>query len=137
MYGGAQELATSVYDSPIAPQNPQSATSWTSSVYSPEDASAPPAAPDNAAPAPYTAYYGGEQAASAPPPIPTNQPPQEGMAPAPLQPGGPAFDARQGLPSQAPQQPQQQQQYKPYVPPGAAAEPSAPNPNDYYRSGVY
>ncbi|KAH7375310.1 class E vacuolar protein-sorting machinery protein HSE1 [Plectosphaerella cucumerina] len=34
---GAQELATSVYDSPIAPHNPNSAATYSSSVYSPDE----------------------------------------------------------------------------------------------------
>lgn len=65
-YGGApQELSTSVYDSPIAPHNPQSAggATYTSSVYSPDEmyraspaigSSAPnaPSAPGPSAPTP-------------------------------------------------------------------------------------
>lgn len=61
--------------------------------------------------------------------------------PPPLQPNGPAYDARQALPSQlvpgGPGGPsslsQQQPQYKAYVPP--ANEPSAPQ--DYYRQSAY
>ncbi|KAK7753641.1 ESCRT-0 subunit protein hse1 [Diatrype stigma] len=61
--------------------------------------------------------------------------------PPPLQPSGPAYDARQSLPSQyipgsgttsQPLQPQQPQ-YKAYVPP--TNEPSAPQ--DYYRQSAY
>ncbi|KAI8958112.1 hypothetical protein F5Y11DRAFT_337209 [Daldinia sp. FL1419] len=63
------------------------------------------------------------------PPIPQGvQPPASVISPPPLQPGGPAFDARQSLPSQAPQQPQ----YKAYVPPGN--EPSAPQ--DFYKQNA-
>ncbi|KAI1410369.1 hypothetical protein F5Y13DRAFT_167641 [Hypoxylon sp. FL1857] len=75
------------------------------------------------------------------PPIPTGVQPV--MTPPPLQPSGPAFDARQTLPSQGghghafggPQGPGQAQ-YKAYVPPGAAVgnEPSAPQ--DFYRQGA-
>lgn len=36
-YGGPQELSTSVYDSPIAPHNPHSAATYSSSVYSAGD----------------------------------------------------------------------------------------------------
>jgi hypothetical protein len=55
------------------------------------------------------------------------------MAPPPLNPGGgPAYDARHTLPSQAGAA--QQPQYKPYVPPSDIDGPSAPAPNDYYRS---
>lgn len=77
----------------------------------------------------------------APPPVPTGAaPPIPGpgrsdvLTPPPLQPGGPAYDARHGLPSQA-----TPPQYRAYVPPGAAADgPSAPPTADYYRqSGVY
>ncbi|KAI2633053.1 hypothetical protein GGS26DRAFT_555128 [Hypomontagnella submonticulosa] len=76
--------------------------------------------------------------AQAPPPQPTGsappipqgfQPPANVMTPPPLQPGGPAFDSRQSLPSQQQLPPQQHPQYKAYVPPGN--EPSAPQ--DFYR----
>ncbi|KAI1480912.1 hypothetical protein F4774DRAFT_376445 [Daldinia eschscholtzii] len=67
------------------------------------------------------------------PPIPQGaQPPPSVMTPPPLQPGGPAFDARQSLPSQVSQGPPQQPQYKAYVPPGN--EPSAPQ--DFYRQNA-
>lgn len=107
---GAQELATSVYDSPIAPHNP------------------------TAAPFGQQQYQSYNPPDQAPPPAPTGQapPPPNSMSPAPLQPGGAAYDARHGLPSQGapvdsrPPQPQ----YKPYVPPG-----DGPSPNDYYRQG--
>ncbi|KAI4860900.1 hypothetical protein F4820DRAFT_461351 [Hypoxylon rubiginosum] len=68
------------------------------------------------------------------PPIPQGaQAPPQVITPPPLHPGGPAFDARQSLPSQIPH-PQQQQppQYKAYVPPGN--EPSAPQ--DFYRQNA-
>ena len=64
MYGGTpQELSTSVYDSPIAPHNPNSAATYTSSVYSPDDpyARASPVAQQNAFVPP------SHQAPSAPP----------------------------------------------------------------------
>ncbi|CAN8098417.1 unnamed protein product [Discula destructiva] len=66
-----QELATSVYDSPIAPHHPQPAAY----SYSPDDDPSAPSAPSYA-----------------PPGVP--DPAQ------PLRPSGPAYDARQGLPSQ-------------------------------------
>ncbi|KAI5856706.1 hypothetical protein GGS23DRAFT_588796 [Durotheca rogersii] len=64
------------------------------------------------------------------PPIPQGQPPHV-MTPPPLHPGGPAYDARQSLPSQmgGHPAPQPQPQYKAYAPPGN--EPSAPQ--DFYR----
>ncbi|KAH6894321.1 hypothetical protein B0T10DRAFT_589843 [Thelonectria olida] len=131
---GAQELATSVYDSPIAPNNPHSAGTYSSSVYSPDEIAnnSSFAAQQHQPPAQYQSYN--PQA----PPAPTEQPPQppQGvMTPPPLQPGGPAYDSRHNLPSQS-QAGGGPQQYKPYVPPGDA--PSAPAANDYYRrSGVY
>jgi len=145
---GAQELATSVYDSPIAPHNPNSAATYSSSVYSPDDpyGSAPggPAAVAGAtatgvpaphyqsyqppAPAGYDGPLGG-----APPPVPTGAaPPIPGVPQGRPQSMLP-HDARSSLPSQmgAGGQPQ----YKPYVPP-VAEGPSAPSapPSDYYRS---
>lgn len=145
---GAQELATSVYDSPIAPHNPQAPAPFAypqdDAVNDNPSASPPPSHGQYSGQPQYPSFGGAPD--QAPPPVPTGQPPQpppdaagHGLAPAPLQVGGPAsFDARQGLPSQAGgQQQQQPQQYKPYVPPGSFDEPSAPAPNDYYRSGVY
>jgi len=156
---GAQELATSVYDSPIAPHNqnnPQSAATYTSSVYSQDDpynAASPsgnqPSTSTVQPPVPFTqpAPPPGSQAAQPQyqsyQPSQSQQPlydgpgpgssgagrPPAGMSPPPLQPGGPGFDARQSLPSQAGGVPPQ---YKPYVPP-PASEPSAPGPADYYR----
>ncbi|KAG9251305.1 uncharacterized protein F5Z01DRAFT_291414 [Emericellopsis atlantica] len=134
---GAQELATSVYDSPIAPPNNlQPTKSWTNSAYAPDDdqnqkPSAPP--PQQGGYAPQYQPYNAAPPDHPPPPAP------EGMAPPPLQPGGAAYDARQSFSGQpAGQAPAQQ--YKPYVPPGGGPDmdaPSAPAPNDYYRSGVY
>lgn len=75
------------------------------------------------------------------PPVPTGVQPV--LTPPPLQPSGPAFDARQSLPSQAhghgfggQGQGQGQPQYKAYVPPGpgVGGEPSAPQ--DFYRQGA-
>ncbi|OAA70523.1 SH3 domain protein [Cordyceps fumosorosea ARSEF 2679] len=105
---GAQELATSVYDSPIAPHNPNS-------FYSPPDdaATSPPAQQQQQQQASSQPHYQGyAPPEQAPPPVPTGQPPQ---VPGVGSGGAP--------------------QYKPYVPPGASAPdgPSAPNPNDYYR----
>ncbi|KAK3180726.1 ESCRT-0 subunit protein hse1 [Lecanicillium sp. MT-2017a] len=112
---GAQELATSVYDSPITPHNPNSFYSAPGGA-PPEDSNAVqspgagggPSAPYNAGPSqpsqPQYHGYGGPPD-QAPPPVPSGQPPQ----------------------------PPSQPQYKPYVPPGAGNEPSAPS--DYYRQG--
>lgn len=182
---GAQELATSVYDSPIAPHNPNSAATYSSSVYSPDEQFAhasqaqgqgqPPTHGSSVVPPPsaytpqqppnqpsqpqYQSYqppsappghdaYGGGAPSHAPPPVPTGAAPSAPpgadrpgvLTPPPLQPGGPAYDARQGLPSQV-GGPSGPPQYKAYVPPGAPPAgdgPSAPAPSDYYRqSGVY
>ncbi|KAK7398227.1 ESCRT-0 subunit protein hse1 [Neonectria punicea] len=139
---GAQELATSVYDSPIAPNNPNSAATYTSSVYSPEeqaDSNVPPMSSyaTQQQQQPPTQYQSYNPPTQVPPAVPTGQPPQvpvSVMTPPPLQPGGGAYDSRHTLPSQA--APPGQPQYKPYVPPGEA--PSAPAPTDYYRqNGVY
>ncbi|CAM1502029.1 Fc.00g040130.m01.CDS01 [Cosmosporella sp. VM-42] len=142
---GAQELATSVYDSPIAPNNPARQDTYSSSVYSPDepnsDATAPPPDPYSTQPTQhqYQSYNPNNTPNQAPPPIPTGQPPQAPqnvMTPPPLQPGGGAYDPRNHLPSQGAST---QPQYKPYVPPGAPSDaPSAPAASDYYRqSGVY
>ncbi|KAM0265638.1 hypothetical protein ACHAQJ_000072 [Trichoderma viride] len=130
---GAQELATSVYDSPIAPNNPNSATTFSSSVYS-QDGPPIPHPNDTEPIAPYSTQQPSYQSYQ-PPQQPPSQRPQNVMTPPPLQPAGSAYDSRQGLPSQsgAPSGPQ----YRPYAPPGSS-EPSAPAPNDYYRQpGVY
>ncbi|CRK23942.1 hypothetical protein BN1723_003081 [Verticillium longisporum] len=151
---GAQELATSVYDSPIAPHNPNSTAAYsTSTNYAPDDqykqhntSQGAPQSPQHQPSQPqYHSYqpssappgqdHYGSAPSQAPPPIPTGAPPS---APAPLQPAGSAYDARQGLPSQTGTSPQPQ--YKAYVPPGGPPPnegPSAP-PSDYYRQpGVY
>lgn len=138
---GAQELATSVYDSPIAtnnPHQPTSAATFSSSVYSPEEpndnASAPPPGPyatHQQQPQQYQSYNPSSQV----PPMPTGSappPPQSVMTPPPLNPGNAGgYDARHGLPSQGGAG--GQTQYKPYVPPGDG--PSAPAPDSYYQSG--
>ncbi|KAL2109181.1 hypothetical protein VUR80DRAFT_2835 [Thermomyces stellatus] len=134
---GAQELATSVYDSPIS-ANAQDINP--AAPYSPDD---PYNAPPSTAPGPLSQaplpppsqpQYQGYQPPShdgphsapsgAPPPAPGAARPDSISPP----PGG-SYDARQGLPSQV----ASQQQYKPYVPP---PEPSAPGPADYYRQGA-
>jgi signal transducing adaptor molecule len=137
---GAQELATSVYDSPIAPQGsnfggpayaPQDNNN-NSSSNEPQNPSAPSA--PYSQPPQYQSYVPPGHAA---PPVPTGQPPQpphDGMAPAPLSIGGPPSDSRHGLPSQgAAAGPPQ---YKAYVPPGEDDQ-NASAPNDYYRTGNY
>ncbi|KAH8666299.1 hypothetical protein BX600DRAFT_461424 [Xylariales sp. PMI_506] len=181
-YGNPQELATSVYDSPVASHNPIPEP-YSASVYSTEDPystsptapsapSAPPPSnphtgPPQGVPTPlayapgpvgpsapsapsqpqYSAYSPQPQQPSydapsapvtAPPPVPTgNAPPipnpssrPDVLTPPPLHPSGPAYNARQNLPSQ--------QQYRAYAP----SQPSAPSaspgqeanaPQDYYR----
>lgn len=134
---GAQELATSVYDSPIAPHGPAQTGAFGGPAYTQhdDDDSRNPSAP----PAPYSQqpqYQSYNPPGQAPPPVPTGQPPQpphDGLAPAPLNISGPPHDARHGLPSQAGGAPPQPQ-YKPYVPPSDDG-PNAPAPNDYYRTG--
>ncbi|KAK4654523.1 LOW QUALITY PROTEIN: ESCRT-0 subunit protein hse1 [Podospora pseudocomata] len=124
-YGGPQELSTSVYDSPVAAHhNPSgSYASFYSAnnnddpyaAASPSAPSAPsaPGAPPPAVPGgvqtnPYYAaaanaggQYGGEGYGGAPDSPYTSRPavPVTTMSPPPLKPSGPAFDARQGLPS--------------------------------------
>ncbi|SPN99032.1 related to protein HSE1 [Cephalotrichum gorgonifer] len=138
---GAQELATSVYDTPISP-NPQNPLN-PASPYSADDPynAAPPASLAQPAPPaqgqpsqpPYQGYppqgYDGAPSApaGAPPPVPQATARPDSISPPP----GGQYDARQGLPSQVGAQPH----YKPYVPP---SEPSAPpGPADYYRQGAY
>lgn len=114
---GAQELATSVYDSPIAPQNPAP------NFYSQQQEEPKPSATYGQAPPQQQQYhsYAPPAPAQGPPPVPTGQPPSI------------PYDARQGLPSQAPPAPSEPQ-YKPYVPPGAQPDPAgASSPVDYYR----
>lgn len=138
-----------MYDSPIAPNNPSSAVTFSSSVYSQEGPAVPH--PNEAEPpiAPYAttqqpSYQSYQPPSQQAPSAPGSQPaqrPQNVMSPPPLQPGGPAYDARQGLPSQASAGPGagagSGPQYRPYMPPNSS-EPSAPAPNDYYRQpGVY
>ncbi|KAL7970378.1 hypothetical protein HDV63DRAFT_404256 [Trichoderma sp. SZMC 28014] len=135
---GAQELATSVYDSPIAPNNPNSANTFSSSVYS-QDGPAVPHPNDNEPIAPYSSQqqpsYQSYQPHQQSPP----QQSQNAMAPPPLHPSGPSYESRQNQPGQsgAGAGAGSGGQYRPYVPPGSS-EPSAPGPNDYYRQpGVY
>jgi len=154
-YGNPQELSTSVYDSPIAthnPNGPNSAATYSSSVYSPDEPSAP-AQDQSQGYTTYNAYahpsqpgqnpYGGQGYDGAPPqpmgqapPIPqAARPAANVMTPPPLNPSGAAYDARQSLPSRlagagSPSAPGPEPQYKAYVPP-AQNEPSAPS--DYYR----
>ena len=108
-YGGApQELSTSVYDSPIAPHNPNSAATYSSSVYSPDETyghanppiGGPPTATAPSAPSPdqrqtyqpYTAYqapqqpsqpYGGRPYENAPAADAPHPPAPTGQAPPP------------------------------------------------------
>jgi signal transducing adaptor molecule len=176
-YGsGPQELSTSAYDSPIAPQNanPAAPYSYPNPDEDPYTAAAaansnplgapsvpPPSVPAPSAPSPELGQpsYGQNHGHGGPPPggqyapyAPQSQPPQMNpyggggydapspndahpqsrppvptMSPPPLQPGGPAYDARQTLPSRATTG--GQPQYNAYVPPGSSA-PSAPMGDD-------
>ncbi|KEZ38857.1 Class E vacuolar protein-sorting machinery protein hse-1 [Scedosporium apiospermum] len=144
---GAQELATSVYDSPIAPHNQNSLNP--AAPYSPDDPYNPPNAggplAQPTAPAAhaqpsqpqYQSYNPSQNQAQydGAPPAPSGAAPPVPQALAPGRPEnavspppGGLYDARQGLPSQAGNG---HPQYKPYVPP--SSEPSAPGPADYYR----
>ncbi|RDL36569.1 uncharacterized protein BP5553_05921 [Venustampulla echinocandica] len=151
-YSNPQELATSVYDSPINQQNPNAP--YSASVYSSEDPySAEPTGNQQPPPSQqqYNAYPGVPQPSQPPaqqqpgyePPPP---PPGSGHVPAPLNVNAPypviseGRDARQTLPSQgAPPG-----QYKAYQRPGSSGgeaaplAPSAPpgGPADFYRQST-
>ncbi|KAG7286541.1 ESCRT-0 subunit protein hse1 [Staphylotrichum longicolle] len=215
-YGsGPQELSTSVYDSPVAPQNANPAGPYSSAYATPEEdpytAAAnntnppsvpPPSIPAPSAPSPdqrhpsynhgpapsgpshgqYAAYhapsqqqqqqqqqgpqmnhpYGAGPGPSSPQlqqhpaqhqqqqQHPQNRPPIP-MSPPPLQPSGPAYDARQTLPSRTAGGGGGPPQYKAYVPPGSpsapppgnpgmgegAGGPSAPGAEGFYRTAAY
>ncbi|CAK7221922.1 ESCRT-0 subunit protein hse1 [Sporothrix curviconia] len=135
-YGNPQELSTSVYDSPIASHNPNaasippaqqqhqqqpgSANTYSSSVYSPDQfgppsvvglptGPPPPAETSGAVSNPpyqsYTGYHGSQQyqppQASAPAPPTSSPPPAPGSGPGgpPNAAGGGYYDSRQSLPS--------------------------------------
>ncbi|KAK4238467.1 class E vacuolar protein-sorting machinery protein HSE1 [Achaetomium macrosporum] len=192
-YGsGPQELSTSVYDSPIAPQNANPVAPYSSSAYTTPDehpydgtnanppsapSAPPPAVPGPSAPSPdyrapsyshgpaqgqYAAYpnhapsqpgtYGGYDgsAPDGPQQAGSSRPPANPLSPPPLQPTGPAYDARQTLPSRASGPGHQQPQYKAYVPPGSSGQedgsgPSAPaaaaapasGAEGFYRTAAY
>ncbi|KAK3984091.1 autophagy-related protein 13 [Cladorrhinum sp. PSN332] len=150
-YGsGPQELSTSAYDSPIASHhNPSGYYTTAANPSAPEDpysASTPsaPSAPPPAVPGAehqrqpsygqYNAYqaaaagrydaggHGGADSPLSPPP--------------PLQPSGPAFDSRQGLPSRV-EGGGGPPQYKAYVPPSGVGGVSADEGDSYYRGGGY
>ncbi|KAF4122696.1 signal transducing adaptor molecule [Geosmithia morbida] len=129
-YAGAQELATSVYDSPIAPHHGlQSPPTWqaTAPVYSQQLQDQHIQPYGGAAAAAAAAPSASVDQVSSPPPMPTGQPPQPPQAlqpPQPPQPLQPPQDGMVPLPLRPGGLSQQQ-------------EPSAPSPNDYYRSGVY
>jgi len=146
-YSNPQELATSVYDSPVNQHNPN--PTYSASVYSQED--------------PYSAGHAANQQ---PPPgqqqYNAYAPPQQHQPPTQQQPGyepsappsnnipppvamnagypviGNPHDARQTLPSQGGSA---QPQYKAYQPPGESHNPSAPSaptggPADFYRQST-
>ncbi|KAK1968345.1 hypothetical protein LY78DRAFT_668402 [Colletotrichum sublineola] len=112
---GAQELATSVYDSPIAAHNPSSAATYTSSVYSQDDpySNNSPAVGNSTVPAPSSFQP------SAPPAGQASQPPKQPQQPhyqSYQPPGAQGQDNYNNAPTQAP----------PPVPTGAA--PPVPGP---------
>jgi len=131
---GAQELATSVYDSPGAQhdgqggqrpshsQNPgdPAGINHPQPIYQNEYSSSPPLHQQSSytyASAPNTAAYGQMDGS-----MPSSRTPQ------PLQPSGPMYDGHQHL-----QEQQQQQQFNPYAPPASEERSSEPEPTDYYR----
>lgn len=136
-YSNPQELATSVYDSPVG-QQPNSA--YSASLYSQEEPYS--AAPSNAQPPPsqqqYNAYAPPQQqyppssqpGYDAPPPPTASAPPPPG-ANAGYPNIGQPVDARQTLPSQGAAAPGQ---YKPYQRPGSSEGPSAPA--DFYKQSA-
>ncbi|KAK5661920.1 hypothetical protein OQA88_10029 [Cercophora sp. LCS_1] len=159
---GPQELSTSVYDSPIAPHNNHPyPPSFPPSVPAGEDpytaaspnkgrtpsipSVPPPAVPTASGPsAPYTPYTSYHNPSPPQQSVPWpgaggydgsgygDQRPGAPVSPPPLQPSGPAYDARQNLPSRQAGGQGGQPQYRAYVPPSAqGGEPSAPG--DYYE----
>ncbi|KAK6856271.1 ESCRT-0 subunit protein hse1 [Apiospora arundinis] len=109
-YGNPQELATSAYDSPVAPHRQGSGDLYSASVYSTEDpyASSSPTAP------------------SAPPPLAPGGPSQG--VPTPLAVGGgPSAPSAPSQPQYSAYNPHQQQQQVPaFDAPSAPSAPSAP-----------
>ncbi|KXX73197.1 Class E vacuolar protein-sorting machinery protein HSE1 [Madurella mycetomatis] len=102
---------------------------------------------------PQQVTYAGYEAASSgagpsdpgPLPLTLSRPPTGPMSPPPLQPSGPAYDARQSLPSRGGGG-AGEPQYKAYVPPsggggggppGRDEGPSAPAAEGYYRTAAY
>ncbi|KYK55160.1 Class E vacuolar protein-sorting machinery protein hse-1 [Drechmeria coniospora] len=121
---GAQELATSVYDSPMAPHNP----AMSSQQEANSQAASGPTAPYAKPPQQYQSYNPPEQP---PPLVPAGQ--SQAHNPPLSSPTSQSHGAVYGS-HHAPPGPNaggEQIQYKPYTP--AAEGPTAPNPNDYYR----
>ncbi|GKT70983.1 LOW QUALITY PROTEIN: class E vacuolar protein-sorting machinery protein HSE1 [Colletotrichum tofieldiae] len=107
---GAQELATSVYDSPIATHNPSSAATYTSSVYSQDDPynNNSPVVGNSTVPAPSSFQPSAPPAGQ--PSQPPQQPPQQSHYQSYQPPGAQGQDNYNNAPTQAP----------PPVPAGAA-----------------
>ncbi|KAI1630559.1 hypothetical protein F4809DRAFT_282516 [Biscogniauxia mediterranea] len=129
----ALAIAGQAPSAPSAPSQPQY------TAYNPRIAQQNPASYEVPQP-PTQVLSPPPQPSGSAPPIPHSQPPaptiSAAMAPPPLQPGGPFYDARQSLPSQqqaSSPPPPTQPQYKAYVPP-SMQEPSAPQ--DFYRQGA-
>ncbi|KAJ0167410.1 Class E vacuolar protein-sorting machinery protein hse1 [Colletotrichum tanaceti] len=111
---GAQELATSVYDSPIASHNPNSAATYTSSVYSQDDSynTSSPIVGTSTVPAPSSFQPSAPSAGQ--PSQPPHQPQYHSYQP----PGAQSQDNYNNAPTQAP----------PPVPIGAAPAPPTSGP---------
>ncbi|KAI0175258.1 VHS domain-containing protein [Pestalotiopsis sp. NC0098] len=96
---------------------------------------------------PQPSYNAPSAPTNAPPPVPTASAPaipspdgiaNDAFSPPPLHPSGPAYDARNNLPSQYAHSQPSQPQYKAYIPnappAGGSNEPSAPQ--DFYRQNA-
>ncbi|KAI1310602.1 hypothetical protein F5Y03DRAFT_344940 [Xylaria venustula] len=142
-YSASAYSQDDMYSSPTAPA-PSASPQGPSSVATPLALASHPGQPQytayNPNPRPLQHQDSFDAPSQPPPPQPTSAAPpipHDSVTPLPLQPGGPHYDSRQSLPSQAHPQAQQQfqqPQYKAYVPPAGSAEPSAPQ--DYYRQGA-
>ncbi|KAE8453467.1 ESCRT-0 subunit protein hse1 [Mollisiaceae sp. DMI_Dod_QoI] len=139
-YSNPQELATSIYNSPVS-QNRREST-YSASLYSEDDPYSASGAANSQPPVSQQQYsaYAPPQQQYPPQQRPTYDAPPPPVGAAPPPPSGPSYptvpqDARQTLPSQG--------QYKPYQRPGSAeghsvASPSAPpgGPADFYRQST-
>ncbi|KAK3381665.1 VHS domain-containing protein [Podospora didyma] len=133
---------------PLAPGGPEHRAYGQYSAYAPSQPSQPPHQPYGGAG--YDARSESPRPPPAPlgqaPPVPQNNTrptglPSSDFAPAPLNPTGSAYDARQTLPSRSTYDVGSSSvpQYKAYVPPGpsAGADDGPSAPGDYYRTAAY